>query len=81
MHKRVNITLPEDTIRMIDRVARNGGRSRLIDHAVKRYLAGMGRAKLRAGLKEGAIRRAERDLEIAREWLPLEEEAWRKARR
>ncbi|HEV8524257.1 MAG TPA: ribbon-helix-helix domain-containing protein [Terriglobales bacterium] len=81
MHKRINITLPEDTIRMIDRVARNGGRSRLIDQAVRRYVAEVGRENLRAKLKEGAIRRAERDLEIAGEWLPLEQEAWKKARR
>ncbi len=29
-------------------------------------------------LIEGAIRNAERDLQMAEEWFPLEEEAWQK---
>lgn len=29
-------------------------------------------------LKEGAIENAERDLQIAQEWFPLEQEAWEK---
>jgi hypothetical protein len=37
-----------------------------------------GRAKLRARLREGALRNADRDREIAREWSPLEEEAWQR---
>jgi metal-responsive CopG/Arc/MetJ family transcriptional regulator len=36
MHQRINITLPEKTIRLIDRVAQN--RSRFIDQAVKHYI-------------------------------------------
>ena len=33
------------------------------------------RASLRKRLKEGAVRRAERDLQLAEEWFTLEEEA------
>jgi hypothetical protein len=29
-------------------------------------------------LKEGALANAQRDLEIAQEWFPLEEEAWQR---
>jgi CopG family transcriptional regulator / antitoxin EndoAI len=31
MHRRLNITLPEETVRLLDRVAKSGDRSRLID--------------------------------------------------
>jgi len=81
IHKRVNITLPEKTIRLIDQVAARGDRSRLIAEAVERYIKEMGRAQLRARLKEGALARGERDLHLADEWLPLEEEPWRRKRR
>jgi len=73
---RLNITLPADTVRTIDSVARKGDRSRFIDHAVRHYVESTGRAALRAQLQEGAIRRAERDLAIAQEWFALDEEAW-----
>ncbi len=76
MNKRINITLPEKTVQLLDRVAQKGNRSRLIDRAVRRYVAEVGRATLRRRLKDGAIREAELDLQLAEEWFPLEEEAW-----
>ena len=76
MHHRINITLPEETISLIDRVAPRGDRSRLINEAVKRYVREVGRAELRKRLMEGAIREAEQDLELAAGWFPLDEEAW-----
>ena len=76
MYSRINITLPEETIRLIDRVCKKGNRSRLIDKAVKRYVTDARRANLRKLLKEGALRRAERDLRLAEESFFLEEEAW-----
>jgi len=77
MHRRINITLPEETVRLIDRVSEKGDRSRLINKAVKRYVADARRAYLRKRLKEGALRRAGRDLRLAEESFFLEEEAWR----
>ncbi len=76
MHRRINITLPEETVRLIDRVSEKGDRSRLIDKAVKRYVSEARRATLRKRLKQGALRRAERDLRLAEESFFLEEEAW-----
>ncbi|MBI4641111.1 MAG: hypothetical protein HY731_10480 [Candidatus Tectomicrobia bacterium] len=81
MHRRINITLPEETVRLIDRVTERGDRSRLIDEAVKRYIEEIGRANLKARLKEGALRRAKRDLALAEEWFSLEEEAWHESGR
>jgi hypothetical protein len=37
-----------------------------------------GRHSLRAQLKAGYLANAERDLEIATAWFPLDEEAWEK---
>jgi CopG family transcriptional regulator / antitoxin EndoAI len=81
MRKRVNITLPEETLELIDRVTEHGDRSRFIDEAVKHYVEQRGRTNLRKQLKEGAIRRAQRDLALAEEWFTLDEEAWQGARR
>ncbi len=67
--------MPEETLKIIDRVAEKGDRSRIIDRAVKYYVKELGRANLKKQLKEGAIRRAERDLELAEEWFALEEKA------
>lgn len=78
MNQRINITLPEETLTLIDRVAEKGDRSRFIDLAIKYYVEAMGKAKLKKLLKEGAIARAERDLRLAEEWFNLEEEAWQK---
>ena len=81
MHQRLNITLPERTVRLLDRVAKCGDRSRLIAAAIERYVEEVGRAQLRRQLKEGAIRGADRDLGLAEAWFHLEEETWPGGRR
>lgn len=78
MNKRINITLPEDTLRLIDRAVPKGDRSQLIDEAVRMYLSKMGRAALRKRLSEGYRRTADQDIEIASEWFTAEDDAWRK---
>lgn len=78
IHRRINITLPEPTIRLIDRVADKGDRSRFIDTAVRHYIDQVGRARLRRQLKEGLVRDAQKDLRIAAEWFSVDEEAWEK---
>ena len=74
--KRVNITLPARTLREIDKVAERGDRSRFINLAVNFYVQEIGRKNLRVALKEGAIRRSERDRDISTEWFKLDEEVW-----
>jgi CopG family transcriptional regulator / antitoxin EndoAI len=81
MHKRINVTLPEETVALIDRVTEKGDRSSLIDHAVRHYIEDLGKKNLRRRLKEGAIKRAERDHTLAEEWFTLDEEAWQKSRK
>jgi CopG family transcriptional regulator / antitoxin EndoAI len=80
VHQRINVSLPEETLRLLDRVAGKGDRSRFIDEAVRYYIDEQGRRELKKRLKEGAIRRAARDLQLSEEWFPLEEEAWNEGR-
>ena len=81
MHKRVNVTLPEETIQLIDRSANRGNRSRFIDQAVRYFVREHGRTQLRGLLEEGAERRAARDLAIAEEWFPVDKTARQKRRK
>ena len=77
MTRRLNIVLPEETINVLKRVAPKGGRSRFISQAVLHYVEHKGKQGLRERLKREAIENAQRDAEIAAEWFPLEEEAYR----
>lgn len=75
-YRRINITLPERALRLVDRVAPRGDRSRFIAEAITHYVSANQRADLKKRLKEGALRRAERDGILARHWFDLEEEVW-----
>lgn len=79
MRHRINITLPRETVQLIDRVAKAGERSRLIDEAVRDYVSRRSRLNLKKQLREGAVKRAERDLQQTQEWFFLDEEAWQEA--
>jgi CopG family transcriptional regulator / antitoxin EndoAI len=71
MRKRINITLPEETLELIDRVTEHGDRSRFIEEAVRHYIQETGRANLRKRLEEGAMQRGERDLQLVEEWFSV----------
>ncbi len=77
--KRINITLPVKTLDEINRIAKRGNRSHFIDRAVKFYVQEVGVKNLRATLKEGAIKRSERDSNISASWFKLDEEVWRES--
>ena len=79
MNKRINVILPTTTVSVLDRVAAKGNRSALIDRAIRHYVETQGRQNLRERLKQEALANAERDLHMAAEWFPLEEEAWQVA--
>lgn len=76
--KRVDITLPRETVKLLESISKKGDRSRLVDQAIRFYAKEMSRANLRKLVKEGAIENAARDLSIAQEWFPLENETWSK---
>ena len=78
VHKRLNITLPESTVALLETVADKGGRSVFIDTAIKSYIKQTKQENLRESLKTGAIARSQRDLSLAEEWFDVEEESWQK---
>lgn len=77
-YERVNITLPKETLKLIDKLSQKGERSRFLNEAVHFYIKKNGQANIRRLLKEGCIKNAQRDLDIAKEWFHLEEEVWPK---
>jgi len=72
MSVRINVILPEETVRVLDRVAPKGNRSRLISDAVIHYVSSRGRSNLAEQLKAGALANAKR-ISHCEEWFPLEE--------
>lgn len=81
MNKRINVILPETTVAVLDRVSTKGNRSALIDRAIHHYVRAQGQFNLREQLKREGSANTERDLHMAAEWFPLEEEAWQSAQR
>ncbi len=75
MHRRINVTLPEETLKLIDRVSPRGQRSRFIHVAVRRYVLDLRRKHLRKRLKQGYLRASLDDRRLAEEWFRLDEEA------
>ena len=78
IHKRINITLPESTVALLETVADKGARSTFIDVAIKSYIKQIKQENLREKLKAGAIARSQRDLSLSEEWFDVEEELWQK---
>lgn len=85
MNRRLNISLPEETIRTIDMVIQDGefsgdiigDRLAFINEAIQYYIEQKIEQKtltnLNEQLKEGAIKRAQRDLKLALYWNDKEE--------
>ena len=78
MTKRLNIVLPLDTVRSIDRLAKVGERSRFIDRAVNHFLATQTQEALRKRLEFTALRDRDLDAEVAADWRAVDEQTWEK---
>jgi CopG family transcriptional regulator / antitoxin EndoAI len=74
-NQRINIVLPKETLAILDRVASKGKRSSFISRALLHYVDVFEKQNLRERLKQEAMDNSERDLAIAAEWFPVEEEA------
>lgn len=81
MTRRLNIVMPEETVRILDRAIPRGKRSEFITEAVKHYLTSKAKSSLAERVKQGAIANADRDLRMAGEWFELDEEAWTRSKR
>jgi len=75
MYRKINISLPEQTLHLIEQITDKRNRSRFIDEAVKYYMEQVGNIRLREELKEGAVKRAERDLKLSQELNDMEDDA------
>jgi CopG family transcriptional regulator/antitoxin EndoAI len=73
-YQRVDVTLPKETVKLLGRIAKKGERSRLVDQAIRYFAKEMSRGNLRKQLREGAMVNASRDLNLAEEWFPLDDE-------
>ncbi len=76
MNQRINVILPAATVAVLHKLATKGNRSALIDRAIRHYVKTQSQQNLRGRLKQEALANAERDLQMAAEWFPSEEEAW-----
>jgi len=74
MSKRVNIVLPEGTLRTIDRMVKPGGRSRFINQAVVHFVAHQSAEALRTRLERAAVRNCDLDREVAADWSAIDKE-------
>jgi len=78
MARRINVILPEATVRTIDRLSWPGQRSRFIERAVQYYVVTASPEALQERLKQAAIRDHDLDLEIASDWFAVDQEQWQK---
>ncbi len=78
MYQQINITLPQKTIELIDGLATQDERNKLIDEAINFYVIDRQKQALQQQLQEGAIYHSKRDLSLAEDWFNLEEEVWHK---
>jgi CopG family transcriptional regulator/antitoxin EndoAI len=77
-YKRINISIPIETLQLLDEIAPPKKRSQLITEAIKQYANEIKRLQLREQLKAGYIANAESDRKIAEEWFPIEQEVYEK---
>jgi metal-responsive CopG/Arc/MetJ family transcriptional regulator len=75
-HKRINISLPEPLLRLLDDVAPKNRRSQFIAQAVEEHIAALRRHELRERLKAGYLANAKADRQLAEEWATVEQEAY-----
>jgi CopG family transcriptional regulator/antitoxin EndoAI len=61
------------TVKVLDRLAPKGDRSRLIDTAIRYYVTNRAKSNLAKRVQEGARANAQRDLELAEDWFTLED--------
>lgn len=76
MSKRINIVLPETTVKTIDRMVRPGQRSHFINHAVQHFVAHQSSEALRARLEMTAVRDQDIDREVAQDWFAVDQLSW-----
>jgi metal-responsive CopG/Arc/MetJ family transcriptional regulator len=78
MARRINVVLPESTIKNLGKVAKPGERSKFIDKAVRHYISTQSKESLRAQLEFTTRRDIDLNQEIMEEWADVDRESWQK---
>ncbi|NES78406.1 MULTISPECIES: hypothetical protein [Okeania] len=73
MDRKLNITIPEATMQLIEETMPQENLEQLINKALNFYIKQNLSENLKEELRIGAIKRAKRDLQLAEEWYELEE--------
>ena len=73
-YQRVDVTLPKETVRLLEKIAKKGDRSRLVDQAIRFFVKEMSGANLKKQIKEGAMVNGSRDLNLVEEWFSIDDE-------
>jgi len=73
---RMNITIPEQLARKLDRLVSPRKKSMFIVKSLEEYIQGMEREELKARLKEGYKVRRDEGLRIAEEFRKVDLEGW-----
>ncbi len=74
--KRVDFTLPIETIELLGQTAPRGKRSELVDHALKVYIRHLKQKELQQAMRKEALADAESNLIMAEEWSTVDNETW-----
>ncbi len=72
-YKRINISIPIETLNLLDKIVPSKKRSQFIIEAVTQYANELKRLQLRDQLKAGYMANAESDRQIAEEWFTVEQ--------
>ena len=73
MYQTINITISEQTSHLIEQITNKKNISKFVEDAVMYYMEHAGKISLREQIKQGALKRAERDLKLSQEWNNLED--------
>lgn len=71
MDQTINITISEQTAHLIEQIADKNNISNFVEDAIKHYMKHAGKINLREQIKQGALKRAKRDLKLTQEWNRL----------
>jgi CopG family transcriptional regulator/antitoxin EndoAI len=76
MTRRINVVLPETTIRTIDRMAKPGERSRFIHRAVEHYISTQSTEAVQKRLEAALLRDEDIDRETMADWSAVDHDTW-----
>lgn len=76
MTKRINVIMPTDTIRTIDRMVRPGQRSEFITRAVEHYVATQSAEAIQKLLEVTAVRDRDLDQQVLEDWFEVDQQSW-----